>query len=105
MFFMGVCVGCLGDWPEKAREAKRGPERPIAAQGGPTKPREGQGERGRRRLWHVLVACFIVWVCCLIVSFSGCSLVVGSLWDVSVCLLWVCAGCLRDWSIACGMCR
>ena len=29
----------------------------------------------------------------------------GSLWDVSVCFLWVCVGCLGDWSIACGMRR
>ena len=28
-----------------------------------------------------------------------------SLCNVSVCVLWVCGGCLRDWSIACGMCR
>ena len=30
---------------------------------------------------------------------------VGSLWNVSVCFLWVCVGCLGDWSVACGMCR
>ena len=30
---------------------------------------------------------------------------VGSLWDVSVCFLWVCVGCLRDWSVACGRFR
>ena len=30
---------------------------------------------------------------------------VGSLWNVSVCFLWVCGGCLGDWSIACGMRR
>ena len=22
-----------------------------------------------------------------------------------ICFLWVCVGCLRDWSVACGMCR
>ena len=30
---------------------------------------------------------------------------VGSLWNVPVCCLWVCVGCLGDWSVACGMCR
>ena len=30
---------------------------------------------------------------------------VGSLWNVSVCLLWVCVGCFGDWLVACGMCR
>ena len=30
---------------------------------------------------------------------------VGSLWNVSVCFLWVCVGCLGDWSVAFGMCR
>ena len=30
--------------------------------------------------------------------------VFGSLWSVSVCFLWVCAVCLGDWSVACGMC-
>ena len=30
---------------------------------------------------------------------------VGSLWNVSVCFLWVCVGCVGDWSVACGMCR
>ena len=30
---------------------------------------------------------------------------VGSLWNVSVCFLWVCVGCLGDWSGALGMCR
>ena len=29
----------------------------------------------------------------------------GNLWGVSVCCLWVCVGCLGDWSVACGMCR
>ena len=48
----------------------------------------------RSLLWNVSVACVIVWVCVLIVSFSGCCLIVGSLWNVSVCVLWVCVGCL-----------
>ena len=30
---------------------------------------------------------------------------VGSLWNVSVCFLWVCVGCLGDYSVACGMFR
>ena len=30
---------------------------------------------------------------------------VGSLWNASVCFLWVCVGCFGDWSVACGMCR
>ena len=48
-------------------------------------------------------------VACVGVFFMGvCRLLgrlVGSLWNVSVCFLWVCAGCLRDWSVACGMFR
>ena len=32
----------------------------------------------------------------LIHSSSGCCLIVGSLWDVSACFLWVCADCLGD---------
>ena len=28
---------------------------------------------------------------------------VGSLWNVSVCVVWVCAGCFGDWSVACGI--
>ena len=55
---------------------------------------EGQREHGRRSLWHVSVACLTVWVWFLNVSLSGWSLVVGSLWNVSVCFLWVCVGCL-----------
>ena len=46
---------------------------------------------------------------CVGVCFMGvCRLLrnlVGSLWDVSVCFLWVCVGCFGDWSVACGMCR
>ena len=61
---------------------------PSYAQGGPDKPREGHREQGRRSSCNVSVTCSIVWVCFLIVSFSGCSLVVGSLWNVSVCFLW-----------------
>ena len=55
----------------------------------------GTTEHGRRCLCNVSVACLIVWVCFLIVPFSGCSLVVGSLWNVSVCVLWVCVGSWR----------
>ena len=73
---------------EKAGEGQRGPERPRGGdQEGPEKPREGQREQGRRSLCNVSVACLIVLVCVLIVSFSRCSLVVGSLWNVSVCFV------------------
>ena len=58
---------------------------PSYAQGGPDKPREGHREQGRRSLCNVSVTCSIAWVWFLIVSVSGCSLVVGSLWNVSVC--------------------
>ena len=47
-------------------------------------------------LWNASVACVIVWLCFLIVSFSGCCLIVGSLWNVSVCFLSVCVGRLGD---------
>ena len=49
-------------------------------------------------LWHVSVR-FFMGVCRLL------GRLVGSLWNVSVCFLWVCVGCLGDWSVACGMCR
>ena len=52
-------------------------------------------------LWNVSVACVIVWLCFLIVSFSGCCLIVGSLWNVSVCFLSVCVGCLGDRAYCC----
>ena len=34
---------------------------------------------------NVSVACVIVWLCFLVASFSGCCLIVGRLWYVSVC--------------------
>ena len=52
---------------------------------GPAKPREAPG--------------VFTGVCRLL------GRLVGSLWNVSVCFLWVCVGCLGDWSVACGMCR
>ena len=55
-----------------------------------------EGRKRRRSLGNVSVACVIVWLCFLIVSFSGCCLIVGSLWNASVCLLSVCVGCLGD---------
>ena len=46
---------------------------------------------------------------CVGVFFMGvCRLLgrlVGSLWNVSVCLLWVCVGCVGDLSVACGLFR
>ena len=49
-------------------------------------------------LWNVSV-CFFMGVWRLL------GRLVDSLWNVSVCFLWVCGGCLRDWSVACGMFR
>ena len=79
-----------------------------------------------KNLWNVSVACVIVWLCLFNrlrfgmlstrrepvecfgslgsrldlffnrLLFSGCCLIVGSLWNVSVCLLSVCVGCLGD---------
>ena len=57
--------------------------------------RRGRRRRNGRRNWgNVSVAYVIVWLCVLIVSSSGCCLIVGSLWNVSVCFLSVCVGCL-----------
>ena len=70
-------------------------------------------ERSTRSLWTVSVACVIFWVCSLFVSLSGCCLIVGGLWNVPVCFLWGCVGCLgacfdclqSRLSVACGMVR
>ena len=46
---------------------------------------------------------------CVGVFFMGvCRLLrglIGSLWNVSVCCLWVCVGCFGNWLVARGMCR
>ena len=58
----------------------------------------GEGEEGGG-YWEACVmfgSCVIVWLCFLIVSFSGCCRIVGSLWSVWICFLWVCVGCLGD---------
>ena len=46
--------------------------------------------------WSGTVATLVFWVDFLIHSSSGCCLIVGSLWNVSVCFLWVCVDCLDD---------
>ena len=104
---------------------------------------EERGGIRTRSLWNVSVACVIVWVCffnCLLfgmlsnrrwlvecagMCFMGvCRLlgrllllltitIVGSLWNGSVCFLWVCVGCFGGCfyclqsllSVACGMVR
>ena len=45
------------------------------------------------------VGVFVMGVCRLL------GRLVGSLWNVSVCFLWVCVGCLGDLSVACGLFR
>ena len=104
--------------PVFAREAQGSSERPRETQRDPVRPKElhrspGEGQnkhwfvswrRGRsrrrmRRLWNVSVVCVIVWLCVLIVSFSGCCLIVGRLRNVSVCFY----GCVSvDWESAVG---
>ena len=49
-------------------------------------------------LWNVSV-CVFTGVCRLL------GRLVGSLWNVCVCVLWVCVGCLGDLSVACGLFR
>ena len=46
--------------------------------------------------WSGAVAIIVLSVDLLIHSSSGCCLIVGSLWNVSVCFLWVCVDCLDD---------
>ena len=101
--------------PGRPRDAHRGPGRPRETQRGPVRPKElhrspGENQnkqwllswrrarrrRRMRRFGNVSVVCVIVWLCVLIVSFSGCCLIVGSLRNVSVCFVWVSVGCLGD---------
>ena len=71
--------------PYKPREGWRRPDIPREAQGRPERPMERQRGRGRRSLYNVSVTRVMAWFCFLVVSLSGCSLVGGSLWNVSVC--------------------
>ena len=92
--------------PGRPREAQGSSERPRETQRDPVRPKElhrspgenqskqwllswrrGRRRRRMRRFGNVSVVCVIVWLCVLIVSFSGCCLIVGSLRNVSVCFL------------------
>ena len=85
--FLRVCVGCFGDWSVGCGMCRCVVYGCVSV----------ASEIGR---WLVeYVGVFFTGVCRLL------RRLVGSLWNVSVCCLWVCVGCFGDWSVVCGMCR
>ena len=56
----------------------------------------GKTEKGEEKLGECFGSLCNRLALFLIVSFSGCCLIVGSLWNVSVCFLSARVGCLGD---------